>query len=197
MVTTDQIKELREATGVSVMQCKKALEETGGDMEKALVALRKKGREIAEKKSDRELLAGAVHAYVHQNKEVGTLVHLACETDFVAKHEDFVSLVYDIAMHVAAMNPTVIARGDIAPEREETAKMVLRKEVEKEAAGKPEEMREKILQGKLDAYFKDSVLLEQAFVKDSSTTIQGLLEAATQKFGEKIQIASFTRVSVR
>ena len=197
MVTTDQIKELREATGVSVMQCKKALEETNGNMEKALVALRKKGREIAEKKSDRELLAGAVHAYVHQNREVGALVHLACETDFVAKHEDFVSLAYDIAMHVAAMNPTVIARGDITPEQEETAEAVLRKEAEKEAGGKPEEMREKILRGKLDAYFKDSVLLEQTFIKDSSTTIRGLLEAATQKFGEKIHVVSFTRTAVR
>ena len=193
MITTEQIKALREETGVSIMQCKKALEEAGGDRAKALVILRKKSNEIAEKKSDRTLLAGAVQSYVHSTGTLGALVLLLCETDFVAKNEEFKSLAYSIAMQVAAANPEFLTREEISEETKNTARSVFEKEVE----GKPENLKEGILKGKLDAYFKDKILLEQPFIKDPETTVADLLSSAIQKFGEKIEIARFTRFSVK
>ncbi len=188
----DQIKELRDRTGISVMQCGKALEEAGGDMEKAIIILQKKGSEAASKKQDRELGAGVVKSYVHSTGTVGTLVELHCETDFVSKNPEFATLAYDIAMHIAAARPTFLQKGDISEEAKNLAKEVFIKEVE----GKPEEMKEKILQGKLDSYFADKVLLDQAFIKNPDMTIQNLIDAAIQKFGEKIQVGKFVRFDV-
>ncbi len=193
MITTELVKELRDATGVSVMQCKKALEEAGGDMEKALVILKKRSSAIAEKKADRALGAGAIQAYIHGNKNVGAMVHLSCETDFVAKNEEFVALAYDIAMQVAATNPLFLKKEEVTVEASAKAREVFLGEVE----GKPAEMREKILQGKLDAYFKGQVLLEQEFIKDSSRTVRDLITQATQKFGENIEVTRFARFSTR
>lgn len=192
-ITSAQLKELRDATGISVMQCKKALEEAGGDMEKAKIILQKKGGEAAAKKGDRELGAGAVGAYVHNTHEVAALVNLACETDFVAKNEEFVALARDIAMHVAAQNPLHVSREEVTEETLAKAKEVFAEEVK----DKPAEMQEKILAGKLDAYFKDRILLEQAFIKDPEKTISDLINAAIQKFGENIVIAQISRVSVK
>lgn len=198
MITTEVIKELREQTGVSVMQCKKALEEAGGDVAKALVILQKKGAEIAAKKGDRTLLGGAVAAYVHGNS-VGALVVLRSETDFVAKNEEFIALARDIAMHVAAMNPQFLSADDITPDAKKIAEEVFMKEVEglPAQAGKPSDLKEKILAGKLDAYFKERTLLEQPFIKDPEITIGGILSRAVQKFGEKIQIQTFVRLSAK
>ncbi len=193
MITTELVKELRDATGVSIMQCKKALEEAGGDMEKALVILKKRSGAIAEKKADRALGAGAIQAYIHGNKTVGAMVHLSCETDFVAKNEEFVALAYDIAMQVAATNPVFLKNEDVTTEASAKAREVFLGEVE----GKPADMKEKILQGKLDAYFKGQVLLEQEFIKDSSQTIRDLVTQATQKFGENIEVTRFVRFSTR
>lgn len=193
MATTDEVKKLREETGVSIMQCKKALEEAGGDMEKAKVILAKAGSAVAAKKADRELGAGAIQAYIHGTNEVAAVVVLASETDFVSKNEEFISLAYDIAMHVAATNPQFLNREELTDEDMKAAKEVFAKEVE----GKPEDLQEKILQGKLDAYFKDKILLEQDFIKDGDKTIQGLVEEATQKFGERIKIVRFERFSVK
>ena len=191
-ITTELIKDLRDRTGISVMQCKKALEEAGGDIEKALVILRKKGAAAAEKKADRTLGAGAVAAYVHGNGNVGAMVELSCETDFVSNNAEFKQLAYDIAMHVAASSPQFLKKEDITEEAKKAASEVFAKEVE----GKPENLKEKILAGKLDAYFADKVLLEQPFIKNPDITISGLIQSAIQKFGEKTEISKFTRFSV-
>ena len=192
-ISSTQLKELRDVTGVSVMQCKKALEEAGGDMEKALIILRKKGSEAAAKKGDRTLGAGAVGAYVHNTHEVASMVALSSETDFVAKNEEFIALARDLAMQVAATAPKYISREEISEHDIEKAKEVFAGEV----AGKPEDLKEKILAGKLDAYFKDQVLLEQEYIKDPSRTITTLINDAIQKFGERIVVAQMSRLSVK
>lgn len=192
-ITSAQLKELRDLTGISVMQCKKALEEAGGDMDKAKILLQKKGGEIAAKKSDRELGAGTIGSYVHSTGEVAALVHLSCETDFVSKNPDFVTLAKDIAMHVAAQNPPYINRNEVDAVAMEKAKEVFAAEVQ----GKPAEMQEKILAGKLDAYFKDRILLEQPFIKNPEVTIGTLISNGIQKFGENIVISKVVRLSVK
>ena len=192
MVTTESVKELREMTGVSIMQCKKALEEAKGDMEKAKVLLAKKGSSIADKKSGRTLGSGVIQAYTHGTNAVAGVVILSCETDFVAKNEEFVKLAYDVAMQVAASSPEFLTREEIKEKDMKAAKEVFNEEVK----DKPKNMQEKILEGKLNAYFKDKILLEQAFIKDSDKTIQNLLEEATQKFGERIEITKFERFAV-
>lgn len=192
-ITSAQLKELRDMTGISVMQCKKALEEAEGDMEKAVIILKKKRSEAAEKKSDRELGAGAVASYVHNTNEVAALVMLACETDFVSKNEEFVALARDIAMHVAATNPKFISKDELPADAIEKAKEVFAPELE----GKPEDMKAKIMEGKLNSYFKDQILLEQDFVKDPEHTIADLVSGAVQKFGENVSIAQISRVSVK
>lgn len=192
-ISSAHIKELRDATGISVMQCKKALEEAGGDMEKAVIILRKKGAEAAGKKSDRTLGAGAVGAYVHNTHEVAALVLLSCETDFVAKNEEFIALARDLAMHVAAARPRFISRSEVTEADTVKAAEVFAEEVK----DKPAELKEKILAGKLDSYFKEQVLLEQDFIKDPSRTITDLLSAAIQKFGENIVIGQISRLSLK
>jgi elongation factor Ts len=191
-ISTDQVKVLRDKTGVSIMQCRKALEEAGGDLEKAEVILRKKSGASADKKADRELGAGAIGSYVHDGS-IGAMVLLSCETDFVARNPEFPALAREVAMQVAATNPTFGRIEQIPAEAREKAREVFVKEVE----GKPEEMKEKILEGKLASYFKDQVLMEQAYIKDESKTIKDLISEATQKFGERIEVSSFARFSAR
>ena len=192
MITTLQIKELRDETGISVMQCKKALEEAGGDKEKALRILRKKSGEAALKKSDRALGAGVISSYIHGKGTIGAMVELSCETDFVANNDEFKALAYDIAMHVAATNPEFLKYDDIGANAMEKAKEVF----EKELAGKPESMREKIMEGKLKSYFSERVLINQPFIKNPDATIGSLVESAIQKFGEKMEITRFVRFSI-
>ena len=175
------------------MQCKSALEESDGDVEKALIALRKSAGAHVDKKADRELGAGVVEAYIHTNKEVGSMVMLSCETDFVAKNEDFVALAREIAMHVTATNPLYTRREQASPE--ERAKLI--EVFEKESGNKPAAVRENIIDGKLDAHFKEVALLEQPHIKDADRTIKDLLDEAVQKFGERVEITHFSRVSVR
>jgi len=191
-ITTEQVKALRDETGISVMQVKKALEEAEGDVEKAKVILKKKGTAAAAKKADRDLGAGAVQAYIHAGNQVGTLVLLSCETDFVSKNEEFVQLARDIAMHAAATSPEYISRDDVTEEKISAARSVF----EDEAKDKPEDVRAKIVEGKLDAHLKESVLLEQSFIKDPETTILQLVEGATQKFGERVEISKLERFSI-
>ena len=193
MATTEEIKALRDLTGVSVMQCKKALEEAGGDIEKAKVILRKISAQVASKKSDRTLDAGVATAYVHAGGAVVGAVVLGCETDFVSKNEEFVKLAKDIAMHVAAMAPQFLSRDQVKDEDIRAAREVFMGEV----ANIPEEKREIALQGKLDSYLKEKVLLEQSFVKDPSVTIRTLLDQAVQKFGEKTEVVRFERLAVK
>lgn len=192
MITTEQIKSLRDQTGVSVMQCKKALEEAGGDPAKALVILRKKSGEISAKKSDRTFKAGTIQAYIHANGTVGAMVEIDCETDFVANNEEFKAMARDIAMHITATNPKFISTNDITEADKATAKSVFEAEVK----DKPENMREKVLTGKLNAYFSEMVLLNQPFIKNPEQTIEQLLNNAVQKFGEKTAIARFKRFRI-
>jgi elongation factor Ts len=191
-ITTDSIKELRELTGVSVMQCRKALEEAGGDKEKAIVILRKHSAASAEKKSDRSLAAGAIGTYTHEGS-IGAMVVLSCETDFVSKNPEFIALARDIAMQVAATNPAYATIEQVPEEAKVAAKAVF----EKEVVGKPAEMQEKILEGKLASYFRDQVLLDQPFIKDEGKTVRDLLNEATQKFGERTEVTRFARLSAR
>ncbi|MEI8249109.1 MAG: elongation factor Ts [Candidatus Taylorbacteria bacterium] len=191
-ITTEQIKALRDQTGVSVMQCKKALEEAGGDTEKALVILRKKSGELSAKKADRTFGAGTIQAYVHANGSVASLVELNCETDFVSNNEEFKTLARDIAMHVTATNPKFLSKEQITEADMAAAKSVFAEEVK----NKPAAMQEKILQGKLDTYFAEMVLLNQPFIKNPELTIQALIDSAMQKFGEKTAIARFKRFKV-
>jgi elongation factor Ts len=192
-ITSAVIKELRDKTGISVMQCKKALEEAGGDMEKALIILKKKRSEAADKKADRVLAAGAVGSYMHNTNEVAALVVLSCETDFVSKNEEFIALAKDIAMHVAALNPKFISRSEVDENAITKAKEVFAAEI----VDKPADMVEKILEGKLNAYFKEQILLEQPFIKNPDTTIGELVTGAVQKFGENVIITEVRRVSVK
>jgi elongation factor Ts len=195
-ISMDQIKALRDETSVSVMQCKKALEDAGGDMDKARMALRKKSGEIAAKKSDRTLGAGVIAAYIHGNNSVGAIVELACETDFVAKNEDFKKLAHDIAMHVAAMNPKYARIEDVGETEREKAKAFFVEEVEKTMAGKPDAIKEKALEGKLATFFKEQALMEQPFVKEQDRTVGDLVKSAVQKFGEKTELIRFARFAV-
>ena len=178
------------------MQCKKALEEAGGDTAKALVILRKKSGELAAKKSDRTFGAGIVQAYVHSTGRVATLVELVCETDFVSGNEEFKALAKDIAMHVTASNPKFLNKDEITEDAKSVAKEVFMKEVEASGKKVPKEMQDKILEGKLATYFGEMVLMNQPFIKNPELTIEALVLAASQKFGEKIAIARFTRFAV-
>lgn len=192
-ISMDQVKVLRDQTGVSIMQCRKALEEAAGDMEKALIILRKKGGDAASKKADRTLGAATVQAYIHGAGSVGAMVLLSSETDFVSGNEEFKKLAYEIAMQVAATNPEFVKTADITPEAKKTAEEVFAKEVE----GKPENMKAKILEGKVNAYFQDKVLMEQPYIKNPELKIANLIEAAIQKFGEKIEVSKITRFSAK
>ena len=193
MVTTEQVKELRDRTGLSIMQCKKALEDAGGDIEKAIVILRKNSSSVAEKKSDRTLGAGTVASYIHGTQTIGAIVELSCETDFVAKNDEFKKIAYDIAMQVAASDPQFLKMEDITPDAKRAATEVFSGEVE----GKPEELKEKILEGKLAAYFGEKTLLEQDFIKNPDMKIKDLITGAIQKFGERIEVRRFVRFSTQ
>jgi len=192
MITTEQIKELRDVTGVSVMQCKKALEEAEGDFEKAKIVLRKYSSGIAAKKAERNLGSGVIGSYIHNTGRVGVMVELLVETDFVAKNEEFKNLAREIAMHITASNPEFAKASEISEEAKQKAREIFAQE----AGDKPAEVKEKIIAGKLDAYFKEKVLLDQAFIKNPERTINDLIQEATQKFGERIEIGRFVRFAL-
>ena len=195
MPSIDDIKALRDRTGISVMQCRKALEEAGDDMEKAVVILQRKSKEAADKKADREIGAGTVGSYIHAGGSVGALVELACETDFVARNDEFVELANDLAMHVAAMSPVYLAMDDVNDEEMKRVRGILEEEVAKEG-DKPADIKEKILEGKIKSYFKEKVLLEQPFVKEAEKTIAAVIKEAVQKFGENTRVTRFSRFAI-
>ena len=192
-ISTEQVKSLRDATGISVMQCKKALEEAGGNAEKARILLRKRGADAAEKKAGRTLLSGVIASYIHGNGTVGAMLELSCETDFVAQNEEFRELAHQLAMQVAASAPQFVRREEITDEAMRAAREAFAKETE----GKPAALQEKILVGKIDAYFGEKILMEQPFIKDTEQSVRSLIEGATQKFSEKIAVTRFARFSVR
>ena len=191
-ITTEEIKALREETGLSIMQCRKALEDAGGDKEKAKILLQKKGGEIAGKKGDRTLGAGVVASYIHSSGTLGVMVELSCETDFVAKNPEFKAVAYDIAMHIAASSPAYLKREDIS----EADRSKVSETFKEEVKDKPKEMQEKILLGKVDSYFADKVLLDQPFIKNPDQKIADVVNGAVQKFGERTEVRRFVRFSV-
>lgn len=191
-ITTENIKQLRDRTGVSIMQCRKALMEAAGDMEKAILILEKNSKSIALKKSERTLGAGVVQSYIHGVGTVGSMVELFCETDFVAKNDDFKNLARELAMHIAAMNPQFVRKEDIGAEDKRKALDVFADEVK----GKPENIKEKILEGKLAAFFCERTLLDQPFFKNQEATVSQVIETAIQKFGEKIEVGRFVRFAI-
>ena len=190
-VTMDEVKKLRDLTGVSIMQCKKALEEANGDIEKAQIALRKKASADAAKKGDRAFGAVCSAAYIHQGGKVGALVQLACETDFVAQNPDFVKLAEDIAVHIAGMSPEFVKESDISEEVKAKYMAAFLDEAAK--SGKPAEIQAKIAEGKWTEFLAGSCLMNQQFLKDDSKKISDLINDAVQKFGENTQVVKFVR----
>ena len=193
-ITTELIKELRDATKVSIMQCKKALEEAGGDMEKATMLLRKSSAASAAKKGDRTLGAGVIGTYVHRTNRLGAMVELQCETDFVAQNPEFIALASDIALHISAMNPEFTDVADIDETQTEKARNFFLEEMA--SIDKPAEIKEKILSGKMDDYFAEKTLMNQPFVKNPDQTIADLVNLLVQKTGERIMIGKFTRFEI-
>lgn len=195
-ITSEAVKILRQKTGAGMMDCKKALIEAKGDEEKAIEHLRKKGLAQAAKRSGREAREGLIESYVHTGSKLGVLVELNCETDFVARTDEFAMLSRDIALHVAASNPMTVSRDEISPDVIEKEKEIYRAQLESGGKPKPPEVIEKIVSGKLDKFFSEVCLLEQPFVKDPSKTIGDLITEAATKLGENIVLRRFCRFKV-
>jgi len=193
-VSLEKLKELRDITGVSMTACKKALEEADGDINKAVELLRKKGEAKAIERSERSTGQGVIASYIHQNNKIGVLVHLGCETDFVAKNEDFVQTAKDIAMHVAAMNPLTLDPDDVSTELIEKEKEIWKEQLLKE--GKKEDMMDNILAGKEKKFREEVSLNKQTFVKNPEVTIEKLITDLVNKMGENIKIIRFCRYSI-
>jgi len=193
-VSMESIKKLRAMTGAGMMDVKKTLEEVDGDVDKAAALLRERGIAKAAKKADREASEGFVGYYVHHNGKIATLVELNCETDFVARNENFQALARDIAIHVAMANPTYKSRDDVPQDILAAERDVLAKEAENE--GKPPQVVEKIVEGRLSKFFQEQCLLDQAFVKDDSKSIEQLLKEGVATIGENIQVGSFYRIAI-
>ncbi len=193
-VTAAQVAELREMTGAGMMDAKKALVESSGDLEKAADALRKSGIVKAGKKADRATNEGRVHAYIHAGGKVGTLVEVLCETDFVARTEAFVAFCNDLAMHIAASAPLYVSRDQVPVELVEKEKEIYKGEME--GQGKPAEVMEKIIDGKLNKFYSDICLLEQAFIKDEDKTVEEFVKGKIATLGENIQVRRFSRLNL-
>ena len=193
-ITSQMVKELRDKTNAGMMDCKKALGETDGDMEKAIDLLRQKGIAVAQKRAGRTTSEGVIQTYIHAGGKLGVMLEVGCETDFVAKTDDFQNFAKDVAMHVAAMSPVSVKREDVPED------LVAREaEIYKNQAiesGKPEEIAEKMVSGKLDKFFSEISLMEQKFVKNPDLTIQDLLNDLIAKMGENISIKRFVRFQV-
>lgn len=193
-ISIDIIKELRDETGAGMMDVKKALKEAGGDKEEATEILRKKGLSARAKRAERETGEGLVHSYIHAGGKVGVLVEVNCETDFVARTDDFEELVNDIAMHIAASSPLYVSIDDVPEEVVEKEKEIAREQARDE--GKPENVVEKIVEGRINKFYEEVVLQKQPFIKDTDKTITDLIGEYVSKLGENIQIGRFTRYAI-
>jgi elongation factor Ts len=194
MISAKDVKALRDATGAGMMDCKKALQETGGDLEKAVDLLRAKGAAKAAKRAEKSANEGVVGSYIHHDGRTAVIVEVNCETDFVANTDDFRSLAKDLAMHIASTSPLAVSSDEIPQEVIDRERAVYLEQVKEE--GKPANIAEKIVEGKLKKFFKESVLLEQAFVKDPDKTITDLITEVSGRTGEKISVARFARFKV-
>ncbi len=191
MISAQQVKELREATGAGMMDCKKALVETNGDMDKAVDYLREKGLAAAAKKAGRIAAEGIVESYIHGGGKIGVMIEVNCETDFVAKTPEFHSFVRDLAMQVAAANPSYLSRDEVPVEILDHEREILRAQALNE--GKPAKIIEKMVEGRVEKYYKENCLLEQAFIKDPDQSVTDLVNAQIAKIGENIVVRRFVR----
>lgn len=194
-IDLDLIQKLRERSGVGMMDCRKALEETGGDLEKAVIVLRRKGAAVAEKRSENDTDEGLVHAYIHPGSELGVMIQINCETDFVARTEDLKKFANDVCMHIAALNPKFISPESVDKEFIEQERVHFIDELVK--AKKPDNIIEQIVKGKLDKIFSEVCLLKQSFVKNDQMTVEDLLKELIAKMGENIKITRFVRFEIR
>jgi elongation factor Ts len=193
-ITAKMVKALREATNAGMMDCKKALAECAGDMEKAVEHLRKKGIAAASKKEGRTTSQGIVGSYIHMGGRVGVLIEVACETDFVARTEDFQEMVHNIAMHIAASSPVAVSRDQVESAVVEKEREIYRAQMKEQ--GKPDNIIDKIIEGKVDKYYSEIVLLEQKYVKDPDATVEDYLKSVIGKLGENMQIKRFARYQI-
>ena len=189
-ITAKMVQELRERTGIGMMDCKKALQETDGDLDAAVDFLRKKGLSAVQKRAGREANEGLVTSYIHPGSRIGVLLEVNCETDFVARTDDFQKFAKDVAMHVAAEQPAAIAREDIDEAVVAHERSIYLEQAKNE--GKPEHIAEKIVDGRLEKYFQESCLLEQSFVKNPDQTVNDLVTELTAKVGEKVSVRRFS-----
>lgn len=188
------VKALRERTGAGMMDCKRALQENSGDVEAAVEWLRKKGAASAERRAGREAREGVVEAYIHHSRNVGVLVELNCETDFVARNDEFRELARDLAMHIAASDPIAVSREDIPADIVERERSIYLGQVKEE--GKPDHIADKIVEGKLRKYFEERTLVEQKYVKDPEVTVADRIQETQAKLGEKIAVGRFARYKI-
>jgi len=188
-ITAQQVKELRERTGLGMMKCKEALQATDGDLDKAVEYLRKQGLRTAEKKAGRETSEGVIASYVHSNSKIGVLVELRCETDFVARSDDFRQLGRDLAMQVAAAKPVAVSKDDVPEDVLERERAIYREQFK----DKPPQAIEKIVEGKLQAFYKEHCLLDQPFIKNPKVSIEDHIKSVIAKLGENITVARFVR----
>jgi len=193
-ISAAQVKELREKTGAPMMDCKQALNESKGDLEQAVVILRKRGVSVAAKKATRVTSEGSVASYIHAGGKIGVLVEVNCESDFVARTEDFKELVHDIAMHIAASDPKFVRKEDVTPEAFEREKDIYRAQAA--ATGKPPQVVEKIVEGKMSKFYEEVCLYEQPFIKDQTVSISQLIATKIVKLGENISVRRFARFKV-
>jgi elongation factor Ts len=194
MISIDQIKNLRQETGVSVSECKKALEQAEGDNQKAKEILREWGKELAGKKSAREAGVGIVETYVHPNKKIGAMIELRCETDFVAKSKDFKELAHELCLQITAMNPLFLEEEDIEEKFLDGEKKIYKEQLKD--SGKPEKIVNQVIEGKIKKYKEQVSLLSQPWVKDDSKTIKQLIEESIAKIGENIKVEKFVRYEI-
>lgn len=193
-ITAAMVKELRSQSGAGIMECKSALKETQGDVEEAITFLRKKGLAKADKKSDRQTAEGSIGTYIHQGGKIGVMLELNCETDFVANTPDFQALVKDIAMHIAAAKPRFATREEVTEEVLEKEREIFAHQAKE--SGKPENIIEKIVTGKMEKFYEENCVLEQAFIKDTNLTIGELIKQKIALLGENINIGQFARFEI-
>jgi elongation factor Ts len=190
-ISAGTVKELRDRTGIGMMECKKALEESNGDIEKAITILRKKGHARAKDKMERQAKEGAIGSYIHLNGKIGVLVEVNCESDFVARNEEFQELVKNICLHIAAADPQYISSEDVPQEILDEEREIIREQFKD--SGKPAEIVEKIVQGKLSKYYQEACLLDQLYIKDDKMAVKDLVTAFISKFRENVVIRRFAR----
>jgi len=191
MITAEMVKELREKTGAGMMECKKALEASNGDMEKAILYLRERGMAAAQKKASRVAKEGLITSYIHAGGKIGVLVEINCETDFVARNDEFKELAKDIAMQIAAAKPLYVKKEDVPQEVIDKEKEIYLAQAK--SSGKPEKVWDKIVEGKLESFYQEVCLYEQPFIKDSKLRVKDLIAQAVGKIGENIQVKRFVR----